>query len=130
MRIVSILAVALLFFAASAFAVELTPETFIQIDIEAREATLSGMQERLALLGTENVAVQDEVQLNTATEELVAGVFARYGITQNDHGVYAEKNAKAIGEFLESRPDYQEAYESLDVRFADISNSINTLLER
>lgn len=122
--------VAYLLSSSSLLAVELTPETFTQADIEAREVTILGMADRLELLSSGTVTIQEENQLNSSTEQMVIAVFYKYGTTQSDHLVYSEKNATAIAEFLEANPDYQTIYDSLNTQFADILNSIDAILAR
>lgn len=115
---------------SNVFAVELTPETFFQADIEARQVTIEGMYDRLDLLSSGTATMQEEMQLNEATEQQVSAVFAKYGTTQNDHLVYAQKNTEALAQFLEINPDYQAAYDSLNDQFEAASDSINALLGR
>lgn len=122
--------VAYLLSSASLLAAELTPETFTQADIEAREVTNLGMADRLELLSSGTVTIQEENQLNSSTEQMVQAVFDKYDTTQSDHLVYSEKNATAIAEFLEENPDYQTIYDSLNAQFSDILNSIDAILAR
>lgn len=129
-KIIILSVIAILIAAASAFAAELTPETFVKADIEARQATINGMYDRLALLSSRTATVQEETQLNAVAEQQVSAVFAKYGTTQNDHLVFAEKNAAAIADFLEANPEYQSANDSLSAQFSDISNRINSILVR
>lgn len=129
-RIITLSLGALLLAATSVFAAELTPETFLRADIEARQATISGMADRLALLSTGTSTLQEQAQLNAVSEQKVSAVFGKYGTTQSNHLVYAEKNAAAIAEFLEANPDYQSTFDSLSSQFSDISNRINTILAR
>lgn len=129
-KIITLSLVALLLAATTLCAAELTPETFIQADIEARQATIKGMADRLALLSTGTATIQQETQLNAKTEQQVSAVFGNYGTTQSDHLVFAEKNGAVIADFLEANPDYQSTYDSLNAQFSDISNRINTILAR
>jgi len=122
--------VAYLLSSASLLSAELTPETFTQADIEAREVTNLGMADRLELLSSGTVTIQEENQLNSSTEQMVQAVFDKYGTTQSDHLVYSEKNATVIAEFLEENPDYQTIYDSLNAQFSDILNSIDAILAR
>lgn len=122
--------VAYLLSSASLLSAELTPETFTKADIEAREVTILGMADRLDLLSSGTVTIQEENQLNSSTEQMVQAVFDKYGTTQSDHLVYSEKNATAIAEFLEENPDYQTIYDSLNAQFSDILNSIDAILAR
>ncbi|MFA7062096.1 MAG: hypothetical protein WC156_14920 [Pedobacter sp.] len=129
-KIILLSVLVMLFAATSVFAAELTPETFVQADMEARQATIKGMSDRLALLSSRTATVQEETQLNAVTEQQVSAVFIKFGTTQSDHLVYAEKNAAAIADFLEANPDYQATNDSLSAQFSDISNRINTVLAR
>lgn len=81
-KIIILSVLAMLFAATSVFAAELTPETFVQADIEARQATLKGMSDRLALLSSRTATVQEEIQLNAVTEQQVSAVFIKFGLSR------------------------------------------------
>lgn len=111
------------------FASGLTPATFIQSDVEAREATLAGLQERLNILRAGGTP-QDEMAAMERSQARVTEVFARYGTTSAAHGAYAASQGRAITNWLQANPDWPSRYTDLSARMQQLSAEFDRIRGR
>lgn len=107
----------------------LTPESFIQADVAAREMTLKGMSDRLALLKV-GKGLKDEMVAVSASEKAVAGEFAKFGTTANRHAAYAAQHGPEIEAWLDAHPQWQTRLLELQKRFSNLSQEFDALRGR
>lgn len=114
----------LVFSVGAASAVELTPELYVRADLDARAATLDGMQEQIDLLShnTATVEVQRQVDANRSH---VAGVFGFYGTTAAAHAVYGSRYRQAIEAWLMAHPEWQQAYQDAAQKFEQLAGQLD-----
>ena len=110
----------------SAAAQEWSPERFVRADIAAREATLAGMEARLAMLqrGADD---KTQAQLDTEIRRQVAAVFSHYRTTGPAHAAYGSRHSDAILAWLADHPDWQRRYDELAARFDGLSRQLEAL---
>lgn len=88
---------------------ELTPELFVRADLEARQATLTGMQEQINLLSAKKTAteVQKRVDANRAQ---ISSIYSFYGTTPTAHAAYGTQYRAYIEGWLRAHPEWQTVY--------------------
>ena len=106
----------------------LSPERFVRADIEAREATLVGMEARLALLQRHADNATQE-QLEDVNRRRVTTVFTRYGTTGSAHAAYGTQHRTAIAAWLEAHPEWQRRYAAVAARFDQLSQQIDAVVK-
>ena len=98
----------------------LTPEAFVLIDVEVREVTINGMDDRLTARG--NGASDTQLRaLHEDNRERVDQVYAAYGTTPGAHAAFGTRHADAIAAWLSEHPDMQRYYTDLESRFEQLS---------
>jgi len=111
----------------TATAQELSPEAYVKAELEARRATLNGMQARLALV-QQGAAIVEQSNLEEQTHQNVEAAFASYGFTGASHAAYGTRHSKAIAAWLEAHPgEWQEQYNDLVTRFDELSSQFDNL---
>ncbi len=111
-----------------AMAENLTPETFLQADVETRQLTLHGMSQQIQLL---RMGANDE-QVNQLVSDNQANVeasFNSFGTTGPTHSAYGTKNREAIETWMANNPEWQQRYDTLDEEFSTLSQQLSTLRE-
>ena len=106
---------------------ELTPETFVQADIEARQATLEGMVARLSQL-QQNADLEDQAQLSEHNQADIDAIFERFGTDSASHAAYGSRHRAAIVAWLEAHPQHQQQYDDLAAQFEALSQQLDVLL--
>jgi hypothetical protein len=106
--------------AQSAAEAPITPQTYIACQIAARQATITGMEERLALVNRGAAAV----------ERRSAGEMSRNRVTLAFHGcgygasalaAYAHSHAAEVATFLAQNPSHQARLEATATRVTNLS---------
>ena len=107
---------------------ELTPETYVQADVEAQQLTLEGMRLQVELLSQ---AAEESVRINAAlaNQEAVEGVFSGYGSSGSAHSAYGTQHSEAIQAWLAGQAQWQSTYEDLAAEFAALSEQLDSLRE-
>lgn len=117
----------LLIASVSAYAQSLSPQSFVQIDIAAREITLDGMNARVILLSSGSVTQEEELALDQANQQAVTDMYRTYGTTANAHTLYSTHNAQAITNWLEQNPEWQAHYDDIAAEFESLSAQLDGL---
>jgi hypothetical protein len=120
-----VLALALAVAAAGCWA-QSSVEDFIQADLDARQATIAGMEQRLAVMGANPIDPQLEAALIAQSEQSVAAVFARYATTGGAHAAFAQRHAERITEWLDAHPDTVTRYEELQARWRSLADALDS----
>lgn len=105
----------------------LTPDRYIQADIEARRITVEGMERRLILLQN-GADLDQQMQSAEQTNNDVTSAFSRYDTTGASHAAYGTQNDESITETLTAHPEWQQQFESLKARFDALSEQMDTIL--
>lgn len=114
----------LLLIAGIANAGPLTPETWVHIDLQARELTIEGMEARLRLLANGQAAqAQAEADQNARN---IARLYEEHGTDPGAHAHYGSRNAKAIEDWLDAHPAYRSQYHALERRFESLSGQFQS----
>lgn len=124
------LLVGILFCAQSAtlFAQDLTPQDFLQADVEARQLTLDGMSQQIALITAG--ASEDEINQAVADNQTnVEAIFASFGTTGAAHSACGTQKRAEIEAWMADHPEWQQTYDSLKAEFDALSQQLSTLRE-
>ncbi|GGX65933.1 hypothetical protein [Saccharospirillum salsuginis] len=107
----------------SVFAQELTPAHYVKMDIAVRQATLEGVEERLALLGA---GVEQDViqQRDEDTRQTITALYRQYGTTASQAVAWATRHREAIEDWLAEHPGYQSEYHRLARSLDAASNKL------
>ena len=100
----------------TAAAETLTPALYVQIEHEARQVTILGMQQRLQLLsaGGSPDALQ---QAGLENQQQVADVYEAYGTTAAEHAAYGTTRVDEIEAFVADNPEWAQDAQRLDSEF-------------
>lgn len=112
-----------------AAAAQLTPQSYMQAAIEAREVTLAGMEQRLTLLQS-GADLQTEMTALAQSEARVEAVFQRYGTSAAKHAAYAAVHADEIAAWLEANPELQTRLGMLQTRVVELSHGFDSVRGR
>lgn len=107
----------------------LTPEAYVRADIEAREATLASMEERLALLQAGGGS-RAEMAALTRSQAAVESAYRKYGTSARAHGAYAAAHAQEIAAWLQANPDWEVQLMVLQTRFLGLSDAFDSVRGR
>ncbi|WP_028671754.1 hypothetical protein [Saccharospirillum impatiens] len=109
----------------SVLAQELTPAHYVELDIAVRQATLDGVEERLALLraGVETDVIQ---QRDADTRQTITALYRQYGTTAPQAVAWATRNREAIEDWLAKNPEYQSEYHRLARLLDATSNELQS----
>lgn len=108
---------------------QLTPQSFLQAEIEAREASIAGMEQRLTLLQS-GADLKAEMTALAQSEARVDAVFQRYGTSAAKHAAYAAAHAEEIAAWLEANPEIQTRLGMLQTRVVELSNGFDSVRGR
>lgn len=123
------LAASLFLFASTSAAQPLTPELYVDIEIQIRQLTNDGMQQRLFLLKVQNEdSIEDQGDLDGETVEMINQIFSSNGITASEHAAYGTQNTEAIGLFLNQHVSRQQRLAEISVEFQSLSSQITAEL--
>jgi hypothetical protein len=104
----------------------LTPDTFVQADIEARAVTVEGLQAQLTAL-QQGADYATQWQLAEDNRRAVTAVFHKFGVTGATHAAYGTYHRDAIEQWLAAHPDWEQQYTDLAARLAFLAGQIDTL---
>ncbi|KFB69756.1 hypothetical protein [Candidatus Accumulibacter vicinus] len=125
----SLAALALFAWTSPGHTAELTPEAYVRADIEAREATLASMEERLALLQAGGGS-RAEMAALTRSQAAVESAYRKYGTSARAHGAYAATHARDISAWLKANPDATAHLMDLRTRFQGLSGAFDSVRGR
>ncbi|RFA30104.1 hypothetical protein CAI21_07845 [Alkalilimnicola ehrlichii] len=104
----------------------LTPETFLQLEVEVRELTLAGMERRIELLANQATRVED-TSLDNRTRRTIDAVYAEYGTSAGEHAAYGRQNSQAIEAWLDDNPSWKFRLLYLDNQFETLSERMQAI---
>lgn len=114
------LVISLVITGVSAYAgtLNLTIETYAQIEFESLDAQATSMASSLAIMQGE--------QLESLSSGYVSDIYKSYGVTTLDFLRYRQKNLKAINAWYETHPDEKQARDYLERECASLQQAIET----
>jgi hypothetical protein len=101
-------------------------EAFIQADLDARAATIAGMEQRLAVMSAGPIDARLEADLIAQSEQAVVAVFARYATTGSAHAAFAQRYADQIAQWLDAHPDTVSRYGELQARWRSLADALDS----
>ena len=115
---------------ANLYAQSLTPEGYMEIELQIRQITNEGMQQRLFLLQLQNRdSIEDQNELDVETIDLINAVFEQHGVTAGMHAAFGTQNSAAIEGFLINNPEKQQQLDLISAEFQSLSSQISAELE-
>ena len=124
------LIIGILFCAQSAtlLAQDLTPQDFLQADVEARRLTLDGMSQQIALINA-GASAEEINQAVADNQTNVEAIFSSFGTNGAAHSAYGTQSRAEIDAWMTENPEWQETYDSLNTEFDTLSQQLSTLRE-
>lgn len=109
-----------------AVASQLTLEALVRADVQAREATLDGMQMQIDLR-LQSASPDALMQASMANQASVDAVFTTYGTTGARHSAEWTQQREAVDEWLTVHFDWQQTYQNLDAKFQSLAQQLDSL---
>jgi ribosomal protein L31 len=113
--------------AGNAAAGDLSPETFLRANSEARKLTLDGMEKRIALL-QKGATQEQQMAVAEQTNVAIEAIFKKYGTTGPEHTAYSTYHQEQIDAWLQTHPSWKQDEADLNQRFQALSKQIDGLL--
>ena len=110
------------------FAQEMTPARYVAMDLEVRQATVTGAGERLALVEA-GAGPDAQFASDTETQERVVAIYRGYDTTGSQAAAWATRNRQAILDWLAEHPDRQADYDRLERLLEATSARLQALAE-
>ena len=110
------------------FAQNLTPETYVRVDVEARQLTIDGMHQQVDMLSGD-VMIDTINSVSESNRDKVNTMFNYYGTTASAHSAYGTRYGKEIEQWLAGHSDWEQTYDALDDEFSSLSQQLSTLRE-
>lgn len=112
--------------AQASVAQELTPARYVELDLAVRQATVEGVEARLALEGAG--ARPDAIhQRDDQTRQRVTRLYQHYGATPARAVAWASSNGQAIEDWLAEHPGQRAEYDRLARRLDAASSQLQSL---
>lgn len=92
---------------------EMTPARYVAMDLEVRQATVTGAEERLALVEA-GAGPDAQFAADAEVQERVGAIYRGYGTTGSQAAAWATRNRQAILDWLAEHPDRQADYDRLE----------------
>jgi hypothetical protein len=105
---------------------ELTPESYVLIDLETRRITVDGMQARLSIL-QQGAGLDEQLVLDDLTRHEITSVYSQYATTGAAHTHYGTEQALEIDALKKARPDLRAQYRHLERRFNNLTKQFQML---
>ncbi|AXQ29558.1 hypothetical protein D0B54_13020 [Solimonas sp. K1W22B-7] len=100
-----------------------TPNSYVETDLQVRQLTVEGMEQRLALL--QSGADTGALSRDESTQAKVQAVFNSQGCTAAQHHNYAARNAKLIADWYAAHVEQQRRRDDIAQRFTFFSNQLS-----
>lgn len=101
------------------------PDMYVYIEVSAREATLEGMRQRLALLQSSGYSVEADNAIDSQTRLRITDVYVQFDTTPGAHAAYGTRHGALIQAWLEEHPDWKNRYATLDSQFRSLSSQLS-----
>ena len=105
----------------------LTPESYLDIERKVRLLTISGMQQRLFLLGLQSgEETEDQTDLDDEINGLVLEVYAEAGTSAGEHAAYGSRESDAIDAWLEDNEGVAVELDTIAAEFERLIDEIDS----
>ncbi|MGH8177226.1 MAG: hypothetical protein ACREV5_13280 [Steroidobacter sp.] len=101
------------------------PDMYVYIDVSAREITLEGMRQRLALLQSSEYSAETDDAIDSQTRLQIADVYVQFATTPAAHAAYGTRQGERIEAWLNENPDWKNRYATLDSQFRSLSDQLS-----
>ncbi len=113
-------------FSSLTLADDLDAQSYIEIDLQARQLTLNGVTARLDLI-RQNADMDSQLVQDHETQQMIEAIYAAYGITVSQAVTWAGRNREAIRNWLSAHPEEQAEYDRLAREMDSVSAQIQAL---
>ncbi|ODS24342.1 hypothetical protein AB835_04035 [Candidatus Endobugula sertula] len=107
----------------------LTAADYVAMELEARQITLDGVRDRLALLQA-NAGLDTQLAGDSDTQQQVDDVFQQYGMTLSSALAWATQHRQAIDDYLAQHPAQQAEYDRIARELETVSTQIQALVNQ
>lgn len=116
----------LLFASTFSMAQEMTAADYIAMDLQARQITLDGVRDRLALLQL-GAGLDTQLESDADTQQQVDAIYQHYGLTSSSAIAWATQHTTVIADGLTDNPDQQAEYDRIARELDTLSDHIQSL---
>lgn len=118
--------VALLSTSTVVMAQEITAADYVAMDLHARQLTVDGVKDRLALLQL-GADLDTQLQQDAETQQDVEAAYQQYDMTASSAIAWATQHRQAIIDWLANNADQQSEYDRIAKELDTVSTQIQTL---
>lgn len=122
-RWLTLLILSSLFFSAQLRAEPLTPDVYVQMDLQARQITLEGVRKRSDLLA-KGASLEAQMKASDATRQAVDAVYQTQGTNSGQALAWYRQNAEQVLDWLAKNPDLSEEYEQIATELDVLSKQL------
>ena len=108
---------------------ELSPATYFEIEIKARELTIAGMQERLACMQDQNCPTGQAAEIDAVSQATISNMYLEHNTTPSRIAAYYTHNSQAVDDYFRYNIELQVTMNQLTATFESVSDEIKPLLE-
>jgi len=127
MKVLSLLACAL--FSSVSLAQEMNEKNYVAMDLQARQATLEGVRDRLTLLEL-SADLSTQFEQDSQTQQAVEAIYTDSGMTSAQAITWATRNQQAIARWLADHPELQTEYDRIARELDEVSTQIQALVNQ
>ena len=114
------------FYSSLVLADDLDAQSYIAIDLQARQLTLDGVHARLNLL-RQQADMDSQLAQDHETRQMIEAIYAAYGTSVSQAVAWAGRNREAIGDWLSDHPEQQAEYDRLARELDSLSLQLQAL---
>jgi hypothetical protein len=108
---------------------ELSPATYFEIEIKARELTITGMRERLTCMQDLSCPDSQAAEIDEASQTTISNMYQGYNTTPSRIATYYTQNSQAVDDYFRYNIELQVTMNQLTATFESVSDEIKPLLE-
>lgn len=114
---------------ATAAHAELNSATYFEIEIKARELTITGMRERLACMQDQNCPASQAAEIDEASQTAISNMYMEYNTSPSRVAAYYTHNSKVVDNYFRYNIELQVTMNQLAAIYDSVSDEIKPLLE-
>ena len=125
----TLLTIAAVLLTTTTASAELTPATYFEIEVKARELMISGMEERLACMQNPDCPDNQAAEIDESAQSAILNMHMEYDTTPSLVAGYYTNNSQAVDDYFRYNIDLQVTLNQLTDSYESISDAITPLLE-
>jgi hypothetical protein len=114
------------FLSSVAFAQEMTVERYVSMELQARQVTLDGVRDRLALL-SRGADMSEQLEQDGETQKAIEAIYKDSSMTPAQAIAWATQNKGAIEAWLIEHQEQQAEYDRIARELDEVSRQIQAI---